>query len=285
MRIASPIVLVRCVCGMLCLTVGMSAWAQADRGTEDATSLKFDVVSIRPHAPGSPGRGLKIPPDGYEAIGSPIETTLLIAYLPAPFFNHLDDVKGAPSWVSSETYDIQAKLAPADVAQWRSLNQNFGRTSPVLQRMLRQVLEERCKLRIHGVPKKTDGYALRVGTKSAALVEDSSVPAGGEGQLLSEGARVVFTKQDGEGVYTFYNTSMPVFAEFLTFMSKHPVQDRTGLQGRYKFVLRRLPDSLKDEDSAPAVPWDLHALGMKVDKEDVPSMIWVVDSIERPSPN
>jgi hypothetical protein len=33
------------------------------------------------------------------------------------------------------------------------------------------------------------------------------------------------------------------------------------------------------------VPWDLRALGMKIDSEKVKSTIWVVDHIERPSPN
>jgi uncharacterized protein (TIGR03435 family) len=266
---------------MVCFAMGTSAWSQGNNGPEDATLLKFDVVSIRPSGD-SKGRGFKIPPDGYEALGFPLETTLLIAYLPAPFFNHLDGLKGAPSWVGSENYDIRAKLAPADVAQWRSLNQNFAQTSPVLQRMLRQVLEERCKLRIHSVPTKTDGYVLRTGGKSAALVEDSSLPESVVGQPLSDGAVFVFATQNGERTYTFYNTSMSVLATYLTFTSQHPVEDRTGLQGRYKFVLRRLP---ADEDSAPPIPYDLRALGLKVDKEDVPSMIWVIDSIERPSPN
>lgn len=281
MRTVSPRVLVRCVCGMLCVALGISASSQTNRELDDATSLKFDVVSIRPSG-SSKGTGLKIPPDGYEALGVPLETTLLIAYLPAPFFNHLDDLKGAPSWVSKESYDIQAKVAPADVAQWRSLNQNFAQTSPVLQHMLQQVLEERCKLRIHSVPTKSNGYALRIGAKSAALVEDSSLPEGGVGQPFSDGAVFVFATQNGERTYTFYNTSMSALANFLTFTSQHPVEDQTGLQGRYKFVLRRLP---ADEDSAPPVPYDLRALGLKVDKEEVPSMIWVVDSIERPSSN
>ncbi|MEG9432131.1 TIGR03435 family protein [Terriglobus sp. ADX1] len=243
--------------------------------------LKFDVVSIRPSG-SARGPGGKFSPDGYEMLGVPLETSLLIAYFPAPFFNHLYDSKGTPSWVGSENYDLRAKVAPADVAAWSSLHQNFAQTSPVLQRMLRQVLEERCKLRIHSVPTKTDGYALRIGAKSSALVEDSSLPEGGAAQPLSDGAVFVFAAQNGERTYTFYNTSMSVLATYLTFTSQHPVEDRTGLQGRYKFVLRRLP---ADEDSAPPVPYDLRALGLKVDKEEVPSMNWIVDSIERPSPN
>nr|WP_198137649.1 TIGR03435 family protein [Terriglobus sp. TAA 43] len=261
--------------------MGTTAVSQVNSGVDDAKSLKFDVVSIRPSGSSS-GRGMKVPPDGYEAIGLPLVDTLLVAYFPAPLFNHFDDLKSAPSWLGSENYDLQAKVAPADVAHWSSLKQNFAQTSPVLQQMLRQVLEERCKLRIHSEPTKTTGYALRIGAKATALVEDSSLPEGGAGQPFSDGAMFVFAMQNGERTYTFYNTSMSSLASYLTFTSQHTVEDQTGLKGRYKFVLRRLP---ADEDSAPPVPYDLRALGLKADKEEVSSMIWVVDSIERPSPN
>lgn len=282
MRTVAQGVLVRVVCGVLCVAFGISASAQTKReGDDDVSSLKFDVVSIRPSG-SSKDFGLRMPPDGYEALGMSLQATILIAYFPAPFFNHHDELKGAPSWVESEHYDLRAKVAPADSALWSGLKHNFAQTSPVLQRMLRQVLDERCKLRIHSVATKTDGYALRLGAKSAALVEDSSLPEGGGGEPLTDGAVFVFSNQNGERTYTFYNTSMSVLATYLTFTSQHPVEDKTGLQGRYRFVLRRLP---ADADTAPPVPYDLRALGLTVDKESVPSMNWVVDSMERPSAN
>lgn len=289
MRTVFSRVLVRFVCGLLCFALGISASSQTNRELDDAMSLKFDVVSIRPSSASPKEQHLTILPDGYEAIGFPVETTLLVAYAAAPFFKHLDELKGVPSWVGSERYDFRAKLAPADVAAWRSLNQSIMRTSPVLQHLLQQVLVERCKLRMHGVETKVDGYALHVGAKSPALVEDSRVPAGELGSPLLDGARFVYTKQNGEQIYTFYNTSMSVLANWLAVGSKYQVEDRTGLQGRYTFVLRRVVEQPAEGDSVPQVeapvPWDLHAVGLTVERETMPSTIWIVDSIERPSSN
>lgn len=280
---------IRCVCGMLWFALGVSAIAQTSRESEDASSLKFDVVSIRPSSAGPKEQHLNVLPDGYEAIGFPVETTLLVAYASAPFFKHLDELKGAPSWVGSERYDIRAKLAPADVAEWHRLNPNIMRTSPVLQHMLQQVLVERCNLRIHGVETKVDGLALHIGAKSPALVEDSTVPAGELGSPLLDGARFVYTKQNAEQTWTFYNTPMSVLANWLTVGSKYQVEDRTGLRGRYRFVLRRIVEPSTEGDSIPQVdapvPWDLRAVGLTVDREKMTSTTWVVDSIERPSSN
>ncbi|WP_231966709.1 TIGR03435 family protein [Terriglobus roseus] len=263
--------------------------SQVNNAVDDAKSLKFDVVSIRLSSASPKEQHLYITPDGYEAIGFPIETTLLVAYADAPFFKHLEELKGVPSWGGSERYDIRAKLAAADVAAWHNLNQNIFRTAPVLQHMLQQVLAERCNLRIHGVETKVDGLALHIGAKSPALVEDSTVPAGGAGSQLLDGARFVYTKQNDDQTWTFYNTSMSVLANWLTVSSKYQVEDRTGLQGRYRFVLRRLAEQPAEGDSTTQVdapmPWDLHAVGLKVDREKMPSKIWIIDSIERPSSN
>lgn len=289
MRIASRSILVSFVAGILCVSTGISAWSQTSGAAGDTTSLKFDVVSIRPSSASPKEQHLNITPDGYEAIGFPIETTLLVAYADAPFFKHLEELKGTPSWAGNDRYDIRAKLAPADVATWQHLNQNIFRTAPVLQHMLQQVLAERCNLRIHGVETKVDGLALHVGAKSPALVEDSTVPAGGAGSQLLDGARFVYTKQNDDQTWTFYNTSMSVLANWLTVGSKYQVEDRTGLQGRYKFVLRRLSEQPAEGDSTTQVdapmPWDLHSVGLKVDREKMPSTTWIIDSIERPSSN
>ncbi len=257
--------------------------------TADAKPLRFDVVSIRPSG-SARGTGLKILPDGYEAMGMPLEATLMVAYVPAPYWKHLPEVKGAPAWVSSEKYDIQARVAPTDVAQWQSLNQNFGQTSPVLQQMLRLMLAERCNVRIHGIESTIDGYALRLrATKSPALVESSEPPVGDHGFDLIEGAKAVRSASDGEQVYTFYNTSMSVLASYLSLSSQSAVQDRTGLSGKYRFVLPRIASTANDVAAAAQLdlpfPWDLRAIGLKVDREKVKSTLWTVDSMEKPSPN
>ncbi len=213
----------------------------------------------------------------------------MAAYVSAPYWKHLAEVKGAPAWVASDKYDIRAKVAPPDVTHWQSLNQNFGQPAPVLQEMLRAVLAERCNLRIHGTETMIDGYVLRLGAKSPAVVESSELPVGDQGFDLIEGAKAVQLTKDGEQIYTFYNTSMPVFAGFLSLSSQYAVRDGTGLSGTYRFVLPRIASSPPDQGTATQmdvpVPWNLRAIGLKVDREKVKSTLWIVDSMEKPSSN
>jgi len=72
----------------------------------------------------------------------------------------------------------------------------------------------------------------------------------------------------------------------------HPVQDRTGLTGKYDFVLKRI-DMSEEQDgrvSLDAIPapndiWDMGALGLKVEPIKIPAETIVIDHIERPSEN
>ena len=278
----------RLLVGIVCSFLSAPGFSQSNVKPDDTNALRFDVVSIRPSS-GARTPSLAITPDGYNAIGMPLETTLLIAYTPAPFFKHLDEVKGIPSWASGDKYDIQAKVAPTDVAQWRALNENIMRTSTTLQHMLQLVLTERCKLRIHSGETTTAGYALSIQHKSLQLAEDSTLPVGNQGFDLLDGAKGIISMQNGEQIYTFYNISMPVFATYLSMTSKQTVEDRTGLRGRYKFALHHISYPSSAEDSAPeadmAMPWDLRSLGMKLSKEQVMTKRWIVDNMEKPSPN
>ena len=57
----------------------------ANKNAAGAKALAFDVVSIRPSAPGSVGRvSYGILPDGYHAKNQSLRATILMAYLPVP---------------------------------------------------------------------------------------------------------------------------------------------------------------------------------------------------------
>jgi uncharacterized protein (TIGR03435 family) len=274
--------------GFVCTVLAVPGVSQSNARGSEANPLSFEVVSIR-LSNGARPQGINITSDGYEAIGFPIETSLLIAYTPAPFFKHIGEVKSMPSWTSIEKYDIQAKIAPTDVARWRDLNQNVMRTSPALQHMLQVLLAERCRLRIHYGETMTTGYALSADPKPLQLHEDVTLPVGDQGLELLDGARAVISTKGGDQIYTFYNISMPVFATFLSLTSKQTVEDRTGLHGRYKFSLRHITVTSSADDIGSqvdiAMPWDLRPLRLKTTKEKVNTKIWVVDNIEKPSPN
>jgi len=273
---------------ILVLAVGASAYAQ----TKPAKLPTFDVVSIRPSS-GHEGAGVKFLPDGFQAKGMPLETTILIAYLPTPYYKHQDELKGYPSWVGSEAYDIDAKVSPADLAEWQRLNQNMMQTPEVLQQMLRIVLRERCKLTLHSVPAQVDSYVLTADKNKLRLEDASDSRPSTPGMQLLDGGTTVSSIKDGKPVWTFSNTSMAALIGFLSFSAQGPIEDKTGLQGKYHFTLAawdseasstESPDQLAS-DPEPVVPFDLERVGLKLSRAKVAGKMWIVDSIQRPSPN
>jgi uncharacterized protein (TIGR03435 family) len=252
----------------------------------------FEVVSIRPSG-SQENAGVKILPDGYQAKGMSLETTILIAYLPAPYFKHQDELKGYPSWVANETYDIDAKVSSSDLAEWQRLNQNMMQTPEVLQQMLRAVLTERCKLTIHSVSAQVDGYVLTADKSKLKLEPQSDSEPAAPGMKLLDGGTALNSLQDGKHVWMFSNTSMTALVGFLSFTAQGPMEDKTGLQGKYHFILTPwTPEAPSSEptdqlatDPGPPIPWDLERVGLKVTRVKLPTKSWIVDSIQRPSSN
>jgi len=274
---------------MATITLALSVRAFAQTSSEVATEkpLRFDVVSIRPSGESS-RMAVGILPDGYEAIAVPLETVLYVAYAPAPFYKHLEEVKGFPSWATTEKYDLIAKVAPEDAERWRNLKVNNWHTSVELQSMLRAVLAERCHLQIHGEEGMTDAYALVRRPNAPPLTESTELPTAGTIMEFTDGAKAVFEKREGERVYTFYNTPMSELAIFIGIPSKRLVEDRTGLHGRYKLVLHAPDPTSQESEGEQAdrpVPYDLRAIGMTVENIKVHSTIWTIDRMDRPTPN
>jgi uncharacterized protein (TIGR03435 family) len=282
----------------LSLSATMSAQAKLsslpfDKSVPSDKALAFDVVSIRPSGKGGMG-GFKILPDGYQAKGMSLANTILLAYFPAPSFKHSDELKRKPEWVDSELYDIEAKVSPSDLAEWQSLNQNMMQTAPMLQRMLRAMLADRFQLKIHNVPTQVDGYVLRLSKHALKLEQErTDGPSTAPGMQLLDGGKAVSSLKDGLPVWEFYGTSMRALVGFLSFSVNGPIVDGTGLQGKYHFILSTLdsgpsasePADGMASDPESVVPLDIAELGLKLVKTKVAADSWVIDSIQRPSPN
>ena len=92
----------------------------------------------------------------------------------------------------------------------------------------------------------------------------------------------------------YYGTSMADFVSELSMMSGgHPVEDHTGLTGRYDITLGWIPDPEHPErgglvspnDPDPLLHFDFNALGLRLVPMKVPIDNMVIDHIERPSEN
>jgi len=268
----------------------------AQASDKSATSVKptaFEVVSIRPSARGffgsiSPQRETwETQPDGYRAIDQTLASTIVLAYLPLTnSWTSESAPLNEPGWAHDE-YDLQAKVAPSDIAEW----QKQGPQKEMLKAMLRSMLEDRCRLVVHWVPGQTSGYALVVakhGPKIKKAISGEPVPPNGIPVRIAKvtvPGTIYFPSRNGVDV-PFYNVSMEVMAGVLSMEAGTPIQDQTGLTGNYDVVLhKRAKEDISDSDPGSTIAWDLEALGLKLVPVKVPTRRLVIDHIERPSAN
>jgi uncharacterized protein (TIGR03435 family) len=258
--------------------------APAKDGNAMRADLAFDVVSIRPDHSGPEHWHVRVVPGGdqYEAFGTPLGQTILMAYFPYSMGSR-DHLVGAPDWVWNDRYDFVGKVGEADLPDWRTFSERgFMVPNPMLQSMLQHALADRLKLTVHRVPVQIDGYALVVAKhETRNLAEsrpDDAIPD--LAQKLPLDARMVPILSSNDPVVHFYQTSMAAFALQLSLMGLTPVVDRTGLGGRYRFDLMRLgTEGIQSSD------WNLAPLGLRLVPTKIPSYRVVIDHVERPSPN
>jgi len=270
------------------------AWAQATGA--DGKRMAFDVVSIRQDKTGGPTH-LGATADGFKATNLPLIGLLQMAYLPAgggdaSFFTG-SRILGSPDWFNgTEHYDVEAKVAESDLTEWKKP----ASQPAMLRAMLQELLEERCKLVVHREMKETAIYALVIGKggpklKPAETVDPAELQQKHPGSFPVPGGAVLV--QGGGGRYSFYGGSTVLLTQLLSNIAGRPVQDQTGLTGRYDYTLQWTPDrSPAPGDSSPAPdvgPSIFTAvqeqLGLKLESEKSQVEILVIDHVERPSEN
>jgi len=269
-----------------------SALASA-QGSSEGTSantaqvgrpFEFEVFSIRPHQPGAEPLNLQYLPDGYTATVS-LGYAIKLAYIPRPGppFSSVT-ILHAPDWVGSDWYDIDARVAPGDMAAWQQSRDVYD--SELLHRALQAALKERCKLAFHMTRVEVPYWNILVNKRGAKLretVPGAVKPVVGKTSAAGKG----FFIQDN-GKRQFVGVSMDDLAIALMRLTKdYPVQDKTGLTGRYDFTLpwldyQQYPAS---EIGNPLDRMPLTSVGLMLELGKGPGFIIDIDHIEKPSPN
>lgn len=269
----------------------------SEKELQSSRPMAFDAVSIRPSKANESWIMQWGLPDGYRVINQPLFATIVVAYFsPQVLMSHGAKGRflGLPPWVMQDHYDIEAKVAPADVEEWQRQSSPAESTKPGAQRnmqraMLQAMLAERCKLVTHRTTAEVPIYALvvaRHGTKLKETKPDEAPPAGGQLLAEGEGGMQVPYRRGETPKITFYRTSMAALAIYLSHSSGLPVQDKTGLAGKYDFaLLKHDTDDALASDPAPPSIWDVEALGLKLVPAKAPMETIVIDHIEKPSEN
>lgn len=196
-------------------------------------------------------------------------------------------ISGGPKWISSERFDIEAKTDNPAADRLRTL----ARDQRTLQTrtMFQQLLADRFKLTVHWETRDLRVYAMVLAQKGPGL-QPSKEPDGHSG-----------TSSNNEQ-FTARGVTLAQMADALTqeFSSElgRVVVDKTGIQGRYDFALKWMPNSgaalANGGTDGSAIPPDSgpslftaiqEQLGLKLESTNGPVQVLVIDHAEMPSEN
>ena len=247
---------------LLCVVYGLTTcglFGQASAGDGASKVARFEVASIRPHENPDDSSDTNLLPGGrYE--GKNISVRKLIRQATG-----VDDrqMVGAPGWVDSERYDIDAKTG------------DTARLEPaVFQKLLLGLLADRFGFRFHWETREQPVYWM-VAQKSGAKLKPHE--NGGEPTMsVNGGTRKVLI---ATGI------SMNDLAGLMGRQAGHPVQDHTGLGGTYDVRLE-WDESQSMESGLPSLFGALEEqLGLKLNSAKGTVQVLVVDNVQRPSGN
>lgn len=188
-------------------------------------------------------------------------------------------ISGGEPWVDKETYDLEAKPSPGLQPAITNLDHGWTEIAdPRLRQMLQELVIDRFQLKFHRETKTGTVFLLQTTNKTLALK-----PTGSEGS-----GQVVGNLGYAGGQWNIYNSTLAQIARWASDNVLHaPVIDQTGIRGAYDYR-QKVPDL--DSDANYSDPTDsflrfITETGLKLERSKGPVEIFVIDHVERPSPN
>jgi uncharacterized protein (TIGR03435 family) len=263
---------------MFCFTVALAS----ARAQTSASHVEFEVASIKPVNPNVMHVvGAQIYPGGRIVIPTAsLKGLILTAF-------HLSgwQISGAGGWMEKDEYDVEAKPPENFRSSMTNLQHSwYDIEDPSLRAMLQALLIDRFRLRFHRETKIGEVYVLKRSGKTLRMrpTDPGAVPPNPADEIrLSE---VEFT---GQRWYLF-NASMPQLAKFAADYVLHvPVLDRTELSGSFDY--KQSPPLIDSEaatiDHNESFKLLISEVGLKLDREQGPVEILVIDHAEKPTSN
>jgi uncharacterized protein (TIGR03435 family) len=272
------------------------AAAAAQQATKDRPS--FATASVKPNTSGLSGRGtLRLQPGGgFSATNATVRELIGYAYQRHAFDSR--EVTGGPAWIDSERFDVVAK-APAEHSI--DADASFRETWS----MIRTLLADRFKLKVHEENQERPVYALKLatsgGTPGPKLQKtdiDCAAVMRGQRPTLRPGQGPPCGMKTPPGRLFVNTAGLPTIASLLSQHVDRVVVDRTGLTGRFDMELEaseiKAPPDYKPGPSDLALPPAAgpsifvavrEQLGLNLEPQTAAVPVLVIDSVERPSPN
>ena len=284
---------VRLVVFWVCIVT--SAAPAASSGQQPA---RFEAASVKPNRSGDLVIKLDFPgPDRVTATNVPLRELIRFAY-------DVEDARlqGGPDWIRSERFDIVAK-SDHGLGLW-------GPSGPPAEAltMLRALLSERFALTTHRETRTLPVYALVRASENGQLgpeLRRSSLDceAATPGQPrqpppTSDPARPTCGMRIGPGQMVVGGTPVSQLTTVLSQFVQRLVIDRTELRGPFDLHLswtpeRLLPPGPPPPGAPPLPPVDPNGpsifaalqeqLGLKLEPQQAPLEVVVIDRVERPA--
>jgi len=271
----------------------------------DIVAPMYEVVSIKPHKSGDELFKMMFEKDGFSAIMVTLRMLIRTAY-------GVDDSRifGAPNWLDSEKYDVEARMENSVASRLGEMSED--QLNVERRRMLQALLADRFKLTLHRQTTQLGVYVLVVANNGPKLEEAKPGNAylngiKDNGEPLGTGVFKLGRYAGGRGELVGQGLSM---AKLLRLLSEdilnRSVIDSTGLTGNYDFTLEwKIGDEsqgpmFKETEDHPQVtgstslpefsrPSFFNAiqeqLGLKLESQNSPGVVLVIDHVEKPSEN
>ena len=260
---------------------------------QTAATPSFEVSTVKPSDPNKMGHSLMMSKDKFWTEAQTLRAMVIFAY--GLNMGSDQQVSGGPSWIGSAQFDVEAKEDQETVDKLTKMTPE-DRTE-VIRGMVRELLAERFKLKVHHESKELPVFTMTVakgGVKmTPAPPEPPPTPNEDGTPRKPRGGGI---RMDGKGQLDGTNVGTSILASVLGRQPEiggRMVIDKTALTGRYDFKLKWTPDAGMngaESGTADGVNVSLFTalqeeLGLKLEatKDAVDTI--VIDHIEMPSEN
>jgi uncharacterized protein (TIGR03435 family) len=235
-------------------SVATQTRAQSQDTNANARAPLYKMVSIKPTKSSiNADRGAKLGPDELTAWNSSTQELIQDAYDVKD-----DQIAGAPSWLSSMRYDIEAKAENPAAGEGGERSLESG------------LLSKYFKLAVHRETRLISVYELAIASDGPKLRE--SVPADADSALR--------TIQVENGRIMGREVPIATLARILSGQLGHPVLDSTKLSSRYDVTLQWPAAS---DSSQPTILTAIQdQLGLKLVPQLMSKEFLVIDHVEMP---